>query len=528
MPGVLLHDVPASAAADDSCGVALVTPDGESVTWADLDAVVASVACQVTAMVPVGGRVAAVGSNHLAWVGLYYGVPAAGRVLVLLNHRLAPAELADQVARSGASVVFGDPEQLGRLADAGVDPATLHDWQQLCDVDGPPQASPAHAVPADVSPAHAAPAEVSPGDPAWLLFTSGTTGAPKGAVLTHASILAAVAASAGARPVDPDDVYLFAFPLCHVAGYNVVHRHAHRRPVVLMEGFEPVGFCRMTADHGVTSCSLAATMLAALCDHLDAVPTDVAKLATLRVIAYGASPMPVTLLRRAHDLLGVDFTQGYGMTELSGNAVFLDAAAHRRGLAGDDALLTAAGHPAPGVQLRIVDGDTGVEMPAGSVGEITVRADQVMAGYWNDPATTAATVRDGWLHTGDVGMMDDDGLLRVVDRSKDVIITGGENVASPEVEQAVSATRGVAAVAVVGVPDPRWGENVCAVVVARPGMTVDPDEVVVTVRQRLAGFKVPRHVVVVDELPTNASGKVVKAELRAWLANNPDVVGPRR
>lgn len=519
---MMLHEVVAAAAIDDPDGTALVTPDGVSVTWAELNAVVVAIASQVAAMVPVGGRVAAVGSNHLAWVGLYYGVPAAGRVLVLLNHRLAPAELADQVARSGATVVFGAPGQLERLADAGVDPAMLHDWQQLCDVD----AAPADAAPADAPvDAHA---DRSPNDPAWLLFTSGTTGAPKGAVLTHASLLAAVDASAGARPVDPDDVYLFAFPLCHVAGYNVVHRHAHRRPVVLMEGFEPVGFCRMVSEHGVTSCSLAATMLAALCDHLDAVPTDVAKLVTLRVIAYGAAPMPVTLLRRAHDLLGVDFTQGYGMTELSGNAVFLDAAAHRRGLAGDDALLTAAGHPAPGVQLRIVDSDTGVEMPAGSVGEITVRAAQVMAGYWNDPATTAATVRNGWLHTGDVGMVDDDGLLRVVDRSKDVIITGGENVASPEVEQAVSAAPAVAAVAVVGVPDPRWGENVCAVVVARPGMTVDADEVVAIVRQRLAGFKVPRHVVVVDELPTNASGKVVKAELRAWLADNPDVVGPRR
>lgn len=365
-------------------------------------------------------------------------------------------------------------------------------------------------------------------DAAWLLFTSGTTGTPKGAVLTHASILAAVDASAGARPVDPDDMYLFAFPLCHVAGYNVVHRHAHGRPVVLMEGFEPAGFCRMVGEHGVTSCSLAATMLAALCDHLDASPDDLALLATLRVIAYGAAPMPVALLRRAHDLLGVDFTQGYGMTELSGNAVFLDAAAHRRGLAGDGSLLSAAGHPAPGVEVRIVDGATNLEVPVGSAGEITVRAAQVMAGYWNDPPTTASTVRDGWLFTGDVGRVDDDGMLWVMDRSKDVIITGGENVASPEVEQAVCAAPGVASAAVVGVPDERWGENVCAVVVARAGMTVDPDEIVATVRQRLAGFKVPRHVVVVESLPTNASGKVVKAELRSWLAENPDVVGPRR
>jgi len=509
----MLHDVVRAGAAADPDGIALVTPDGMSVTWAGLDVRVTAVADLIASRVPAGGRVAAVGANHLAWVELYYAVPAVGRVLVMLNHRLAPAELADQVRRSGATVVFGAPEQLDRLAGAGVDRDMLLDWS--------------HLNTGDVA-SGGLPVEGSPDDAAWLLFTSGTTGTPKGAVLTHASILAAVAASAGARPVDPHDVYLFAFPLCHVAGYNVVHRHAHGRPVVLMEGFEPAGFCRMVADHGVTSCSLAATMLAALCDHLDASPGDLAGLATLRVIAYGAAPMPVALLRRANDLLGVDFTQGYGMTELSGNAVFLDAAAHRRGLAGDDALLSAAGHPAPGVELRIIDPDTGVPLDVGGVGEIEVRAAQVMAGYWDDPATTADTVRDGWLRTGDVGVVDATGLLRVVDRSKDVIITGGENVASPEVEEAVCATPGVAAAAVVGVPDPRWGENVCAVVVARPGAVVDPDEVVATVRARLAGFKAPRHVVVVDALPVNAAGKVVKAQLRAWLADNPGVAGPRR
>jgi acyl-CoA synthetase (AMP-forming)/AMP-acid ligase II len=513
----MLHDVIAGVSAGDPDGVALVTPDGVPVTWADLNSRVATVAARVAALVPVAGRVAAVGSNHRAWVELYYAVPAAGRVLVMLNHRLAPAELVDQVTRSGATVVFGAPEQLERLADAGVDPAMLRGWHELDEVD--PTANP---------PAPPGRSGGSDRDPAWLLFTSGTTGTPKGAVLTHASLLAAVDASAGARPVDPDDIYLFAFPLCHVAGYNVVHRHAHGRPVVLMEGFEPTGFCRMVGEHGVTSCSLAATMLAALCDHLDESPDDLARLATLRVIAYGAAPMPVALLRRAHDLLGVDFTQGYGMTELSGNAVFLDAAAHRQGLAGDGSVLSAAGRPAPGVELRIVDRATDLEVPVGSVGEITVRGAQVMAGYWNDPETTASTVRDGWLYTGDVGRVDDDGMLWVMDRSKDVIITGGENVASPEVEQAVCAASGVASAAVVGVPDERWGENVCAVVVARPGMTVDPDNVVATVRQRLAGFKVPRHVVVVDSLPTNAAGKVVKAELRAWLAENPHIVGPRR
>jgi acyl-CoA synthetase (AMP-forming)/AMP-acid ligase II len=513
----LLHGVVDAAAGHTPDGVALVAPDGTATTFAELSQRVAAVAVAIAGRVGAGAVVAAIGPNHPGWIDLYYAVPAAGRVLMMCNHRLAPAELASQIRRAGAELVVGDPTHLaalgGALDDAGVDVARLS-WAGL-----------AGAADAAMPDAHRC--LPSSGDAAWLLFTSGTTGTPKGALLTHASVLAAVDASAGARPVDRDDVYLFCFPLCHVAGYNVIHRHAHRRPVVLMEGFDAAGFCQAVARHGVTSCSLAATMLAALCDHLGAHPGDLDLLATLRVVAYGAAPMPVALLRRAHGLLGVDFTQGYGMTELSGNAVFLDAAAHRRGLAGDERLLAAAGYPAPGVQVRVT-GDDGAVVPAGVPGEIEVRAAQVMAGYLSEPVATAATVRDGWLRTGDVGTLDADGLLRVVDRSKDIIITGGENVASREVEEVVASAPGVGAVAVVGVADQRWGENVCAVVVPAPGATIDADAVVAHVRRSLAGFKSPRHVVVVDALPVNAAGKVVKAELRSWLAANPGVVGPRR
>jgi acyl-CoA synthetase (AMP-forming)/AMP-acid ligase II len=521
---MLLHDVVDRWAADAPDDLALVHPSlpGGQATAAELGAGVAACADWVVERVPPGGRVAVIGPNHPAWVEAYAGVPASGRLLVLLNHRLAPAELADQLARSGAELVVGSGDHLARLASVGSDPARLHPWD-----DGAPWTD-RLVNRAGAAPETGTDPGVSPDDPAWLLFTSGTTGTPKGAVLTHASLLAAVAASAGARPVEADDVYLFCFPLCHVAGYNVLHRHAHRRPVVLLDGFASGACCEAVARHGVTSVSLAATMLSALCDHLEANPDDLARLATLRVVAYGASPMPVTLLRRAHDLLGVDFTQGYGMTELSGNAVFLDAAAHRAGLAGDEALLGAAGRPAPGVEVRVVDVDTDVPVATGMPGEIVVRAPQVMAGYWQDPLATAATLRGGWLHTGDLGVLDDTGLLTVVDRSKDVIITGGENVASREVEEVVLTTPGVAAVAVVGVPDATWGENVCAVVVPRPGEKVDVDEVVATARRRLAGFKTPRHVVVVEALPVNAAGKVLKAELRRWLADNPDAAGPRR
>jgi acyl-CoA synthetase (AMP-forming)/AMP-acid ligase II len=329
-----------------------------------------------------------------------------------------------------------------------------------------------------------------------------------------------------ARPVDVDDVYVYPFPLCHVAGYNVLQRHANGRPVALLDGFDASRFCDVVEATSATSCSLAATMLASLLDLLGAEPERRGQLTTLRSIGYGASPMPTPLLRRADAMLGVDLGQGYGMTELSGNAVFLDAATHRRGLDDDESILSAAGVPAPGVEVRIVDED-GTDLADGQVGEITVRAPQVMVGYLDDPEATAAAIVDGWLRTGDLGRLDD-GMLRVVDRRKDMIISGGENVASLEVEEAVMSHPTVSRVAVIGVPDAHWGENVCAVVVPVDADGFDVDAVETHVRSRLAGFKVPRHWWLVDALPVNAAGKVTKAELRRRVADDPSVVGPRR
>jgi acyl-CoA synthetase (AMP-forming)/AMP-acid ligase II len=247
----------------------------------------------------------------------------------------------------------------------------------------------------------------------------------------------------------------------------------------------------------------------------------------LRLIAYGAAPMPSVLLQRAEKLLGVEFAQGYGMTELSGNAVFLDAAAHRRGLSSHPELLRAAGVPAPGVELRIVDLDNHrVEVDEGIEGEILVRARQIMLGYLDDDAATSAVLTQGWLHTGDVGRIVD-GVLYVTDRKKDIIITGGENVSSLEVEDVVLRHPSVLRAAVIGVPDATWGENICAVVVLREGADFDSREASSFVRQSLAGFKAPRHFVVVDELPATSSGKVVKAQLREWLGRHPELLGPR-
>jgi acyl-CoA synthetase (AMP-forming)/AMP-acid ligase II len=360
-----------------------------------------------------------------------------------------------------------------------------------------------------------------------LIYTSGTTGSPKGAMLTHDNFGAAIAASQYGRPVSADDVFLYPFPLCHVAGYNVLRLHAAGRPVVVMDRFEAAAFVDDVERHVVTSVTVTATMMSSLLDHLDDHPEDRTRLRSLRQVAYGAAPMPPSLLRRAIDALGVDFTQGYGMTELSGNATFLGPDAHRQALAGAEHLLAAAGRPAPNVEIRVAD-DTGRDVAPGATGEIVVRGDQVMARYWQDEEATQRAFTGRWFHTGDIGRFDAEGWLYVVDRKKDVIVTGAENVSSREVEDAIlSVCPEIRETAVIGVPDPHWGENVCAVIVLRPHSTIEPRELTDRVRQRLAGFKVPRHVVTVDELPRNATGKVLKEQLRVWLADHPDQVGER-
>jgi acyl-CoA synthetase (AMP-forming)/AMP-acid ligase II len=490
--------------------VALVDDIGV-VTFAELNqrisATVAVVDGLLDAMVPV----AIIGPNHRTWIDLYYAVPSSGRLLVFLNHRLHAQELAAMLDRSGAGIVVGNEADLGRLREVGVE-VPMFDWA-------------AWSALVDGAENEGIDRHIDPESAAWLLFTSGTTAAPKGALLSHKGLLASVAASTAARPVRADDVYVFPFPLCHVAGYNVIHRHAHGRPVVLMPGFAAAEFCETVEREHVTSTSLAATMLASLVELLEVEPGRVSQLRSLVSIAYGAAPMPTSLLRRTDALLGVDFAQGYGMTELSGNAVFLNAEAHRRGLDGEASLLEAAGTPVAGIEVRLVD-DEGSSVADGEAGEILIRAEQLMVGYLDDEDATSAALRDGWLYTGDIGRMTD-GFLYVVDRKKDIIITGGENVSSLEVEAAVLEHRDVARVAVVGVPDATWGENICAVIVTAPGAALDPVDVVAHVRQSLAGFKVPRHVVVVDELPATASGKVRKADLRRWLVDNPELLGER-
>ena len=516
---MLLHDLALRRAdgVDDGHLPALITTEGE-VSRDRLRAEVERMAGAVASLAPLGGRIALASDSRPEVVALLLAIPAAGRVAVPLNIRLTPDEMIEQLNAVAADAVVGSAEELGRLSPAMGRAAAVRTTVGL------------DAGAGDISltaltsaPVMATARATDDRAPAWIIFTSGTGGRPKGAVLTAASLAAAVATSVDARPFADDDVYLYPFPLYHVSAYNVLHALARHRPVVLPRRFDATEIIELTGRHGVTCMSLAPTMLRLLLDQLPSAPEGA--LAGLRTITYGAAPMPPGLLAEADATLGAGFSQGYGMTELSGNAVFLPPDDHRRGLAGDARLLKAAGRAGEGVELRIT-GDDGSELPAGEPGEIRVRAAQVCAGYWEDPAATAEAIEDGWLRTGDVGTLDADGLLTIVDRAKDIIVTGGENVSSREVEDALDHHPDVSRVAVFGLPDERWGEKVCAAVVLRRGAEVDPTalaaDITAEAGRRLARYKVPKQIFFVDDLPVNAGGKVVKPELRRRLAPTSD------
>jgi acyl-CoA synthetase (AMP-forming)/AMP-acid ligase II len=514
---VLLHEIVELAAADRPEDTALVT-DGRRLSFASLDRRIRAVSDMVARHARPGDRVVLVADNHLDVVSAMYAVPRVGAVLAFANTRHTPDEIDSLVDAVDPALVLASPAQLDRLGtqlaarrpalavrsiggahDAADDDLTAT-VDAVCDAADTAPEVPAH--------------DAAPDDCAWLIHTSGTTGRPKGVVLTHRSLAAGVANSAIARPLAADDVYLFPFPLFHVAAYNVLHAHLRRRPVVLVPRFDAATVLSLVSSERVTCCSLAPTMLAMLLDHPD---RDADALAGLRQISYGASAMPLELLRRVtRELPHCGLAQGYGMTELSGNAVFLSPEDHRLAAGERPELLAAAGRPGPLVALRIVDDDD-LDVEPGRTGEILVRGDQVCGGYWEDAAATEAARLGPWLRTGDVGRIDPDGILYIVDRKKDLIITGGENVASREVEDLVGLHPDVASVAVIGLPDERWGEVVCAVVVAADGATVDAEALIAWTDGQLAGFKRPRRVVTVDSLPLNASGKVDKGVLRSQV-----------
>jgi len=343
------------------------------------------------------------------------------------------------------------------------------------------------------------------------LYTSGTTGVPKGVLTTHRN-LAAAAETSPFWEFDADSVSLTALPMFHIGGIGWTFLGLwNGATTVLVSEFVPEDVLDTIEQQRVTNAVLVPTMLQLLIGVPGAAERDYS---ALRSIAYGASPITTPVLKDALRTFRCSLYGIYGLTESTGGVVQLDPADHDPD-GPREHLLRAAGRPLPWVELRVADTSTGAELAAGETGEVWLRAPNVTPGYFNRPQETAAALTpDGWLRTGDGGYVDAEGYLFLTDRIKDMIVSGGENVYPVEVEEALSQHPGVAEVAVIGVPDERWGETVKALVVARPGGAPAADELIAFARERLAGYKLPRSVDFVEELPRTPSGKVLKRELR--------------
>lgn len=498
-----LHEIIRSQAeqAPESCALLW---NEESISYAQLQSAITAVASKLCERGNRGDRIAVLSWNCAEFVELMYAVPAAGRILVPLNARLAPAEWNYQLQKSGASLLIGQGELVAALT-AFVDPA---EDLAIVPMETEYQRWRSEA-PRNVLP------QISSADPAWLLFTSGSTGRPKGAVLTHASFLAGLDSAALGRPVSDGDKYYYPFPLFHVAAHNVMLQHAYGAGVVLARSFNAQETLKACASMNITTLSLAPTMIAMLLDAPEFSPDT---LASVRTIGYGASAMPLTLLAGLQQISGVGLCQSYGMTELSGSVAFLTVEDHRNALNDTPQLLQSVGKPLPTANIKIVD-DAGEVCEQGVSGEIIVRSAQCFSHYWSNEQATADAIVNGWLHTGDIGRFDAHGYLYIVDRKKDMIISGGENVASREVEEVLRRHDHVKDCAVIGLPDPRWGERICAVVHLAKDMPVEDLESYCF--EHLARYKTPREWIPVDELPVNAGGKIDKPLLRKRYTSSP-------
>ena len=455
-----------------------------------------------------GDRVAIVAPNSPSYIEVSHGVLVGGFVRVALSSKLHPEEIGQIAADCDARALVVSPEWAERLASLPAAPAA----PVVVLGAGTERAIGYEELLAQGSPERP---ERSPGpeDLCALLYTSGTTGMPKGATLTHANWVAMMRNSMVEMPtLGSADVVLHVAPLSHLSGYFEPTCSARGAAHVVHESFDPAAALEAIERERVTIVPLVPTMLNLMLPEAEAGGRD---LSSLRAVMYGGSGIAPDRLARALRAFGSVFVQFFGLSETPMPLTALSRRDHEHDPEGPvPPRLASAGRPNPFVELRL-RADDGGAVPTGEVGEIVVRGDNVMAGYWGKPELSAETIdADGWAATGDLGRFDADGYLYIVDRKRDMIVSGGYNVYPAEVENAISALTEVQEVAVVGVPDDRWGEAVKAVVVVRPGEELSAEEVAAACAERLAGYKKPRSVDFVEELPKTGSGKIMRRRIR--------------
>jgi long-chain acyl-CoA synthetase len=483
--------------------VALIAGE-HTLTFAELDARTSQAAQAFRAAgVGFGDRVALIEKNGVEFFEVLFGLAKLGAIGVPVNWRLAPPEMAHIIDDAAARVVVVGAEFVGHVeaiedqltVDAVVVVGAHSRWQSFdAWVAAHPAEDPGITTVSD--------------DIAFLMYTSGTTGLPKGVMLSNANYFNKTTGVIDKWRFDADSVSLVVMPMFHMAGSGWALVGVYQGcPTVVLRDVDPRAILDSIARHRITNMLLVPAVIQML---LAAPGVESYDFSSVRAIVYGASPITDDVLLKGLDRIGCEFQQVYGMTETTGSITQLDAVDHDPVQRPE--LLRSCGKPYEWVQIQIVD-DDGNPLPANTIGEVWTRSSQNMLGYWNNPQATASTVTaDGWLKTGDAGYVDGDGYLYLNDRKKDMIVSGGENIYPTEVENVLMTHPAVADVAVIGVPDAKWGEAVKAVVVV--AADTSEAELIAYARDRLGGFKLPKSVDFVTTLPRNASGKLLKRELR--------------
>jgi long-chain acyl-CoA synthetase len=459
-----------------------------------------------------GGRVAVLSHNGFRYQEAYLAAPQAGLVVQPLNPRLAPPEIAFILNDGEAAALLVSPACLPLYAACARELRSVRHVAVLDD-DAPEGLTAYEPWLAAADPAGLVPHAWRGDDLFQLCYTGGTTGRPKGVMLSAANVTANVDHASEMMGLDERSRWLHAAPMFHASdAWSCFAISQHGAFHVFMESFDAERTLQLIQEFGVTATSIVPTMILRMLDLPGQERYDTS---SLRCVNYGASPMPIDRLEAAWKRFGPVLQQSYGQTE---SAPFLtrlppaDSAPEPPG--GPLRRAASCGRALPGVELRIGD-DQDNTVPPGTVGQILARGENVMLGYWRRPEETAAALRGGWLHTGDLAMMDEEGYVTIVDRAKDVIISGGENVYSSEVENALYRHPAVQEAAVIAVPDLRWGEAVKAIVVPRPGERTSADDLIAHCRSLLGGYKCPKSVEFRESLPKSGAGKILKSELRA-------------